>query len=222
MTGNACSPWVACAHGLVFPAGCDSVASVQLRPNELLERAVLHQPLDVPVARVLPRGPGTRDASGPGASGSPSGGSGSASPTCSAAAARRIGHSARDLDPEQRRDGIGLLLLAVALVAAASQWWSLDGPVDVFCRRGRLGSAGRLAWAVPLLLVGLSWWVLRHPAGHAPTGRLVIGWAATVGGALGIAHALAGTPQPVEGASAMRSGRGVRRLPGRGAPGLRA
>ena len=61
---------------------------------------------------------------------------------------------------------------------------------------------------MPLLLVGLSWWVLRHPAGHAPTGRLVIGWAAVIGGVLGIAHALAGTPQPVEGAGAMRSGGG--------------
>ncbi len=123
-------------------------------------------------------------------------------------AARRIGSSARDLDPEQRRDGIGLLLLAVALVAAASQWWSLDGPVDVTADAVVVGSAGQLAWVVPLLLVGLSWWVLRHPAGHAPTGRLVIGWATTIGGVLGIAHALAGTPQPFEGSEAMRSGGG--------------
>ncbi len=123
-------------------------------------------------------------------------------------AARRIGTSARDLDPEQRRDGIGLLLIAVALVAAASQWWSLDGPVDVTADAVVVGSAGRLAWAVPVLLVGLSWWVLRHPAGHAPTGRLVIGWAATIGGTLGIVHALAGTPQPVDGAEAMRSAGG--------------
>jgi len=123
-------------------------------------------------------------------------------------AARRIGSSARELDPDQRRDGIGLLLLAAALVAAASQWWSLDGPVDVTADAVVVGSAGQLAWAVPLLLVGLSWWVLRHPAGHAPTGRLVIGWAATIGGVLGIAHALAGTPQPFEGSEAMRSGGG--------------
>ncbi len=123
-------------------------------------------------------------------------------------AARRVGTSARDLDPEQRRDGIGLLLLTIALVAAASQWWSLEGPVDVTADAVVVGSAGRLAWAAPVLLIGLSWWVLRHPAGHAPTGRLVIGWAATIGGALGIMHALAGTPQPVDGADAMRSAGG--------------
>ncbi|MFL6181541.1 MAG: DNA translocase FtsK [Actinomycetes bacterium] len=122
--------------------------------------------------------------------------------------ARRIGTSAREIDPEQRRDGIGLLLLALALVAAASQWWSLSGSVDEISDAVVIGAAGRLAWAVPVLLVGLSWWVLRHPAGHAPTGRIVIGWVACIGGVLGIAHALAGTPQPFDGASAMRSGGG--------------
>ena len=122
--------------------------------------------------------------------------------------ARRIGTSAREIDPEQRRDGVGLLLLALALVAAASQWWSLSGDIDTVTDAVVVGTAGRLAWAVPILLVGLSWWVLRHPAGHAPTGRLVIGWACCIGGVLGIAHAVAGTPQPVEGAEAMRSGGG--------------
>ncbi len=122
--------------------------------------------------------------------------------------ARRIGTSAREIDPEQRRDGVGLLLLGLAIVAAASQWWSLSGDIDTVADAVVVGSAGKLGWAVPILLVGLSWWVLRHPAGHAPTGRLVIGWACCIGGVLGIAHALAGTPQPVEGAAAMRSGGG--------------
>jgi S-DNA-T family DNA segregation ATPase FtsK/SpoIIIE len=124
------------------------------------------------------------------------------------ALARRVGTSAREIEPEQRRDGIGLLLLAMALVAAASQWWSLSGTVDDVSDAVVIGAAGRLSWAVPILLVGLSWWVLRHPAGHAPTGRIVIGWAACIGGVLGIAHAIAGTPQPIDGANAMRGGGG--------------
>ena len=33
---------------------------------------------------------------------------------------RRVGRSARDLDPAHRRDGLGLLLLGLALVTAAS------------------------------------------------------------------------------------------------------
>src|SRR3954471_16093454 len=41
--------------------------------------------------------------------------------------ARRIGHSARDLDPAHRRDGLGFTLLALAVVVAAREWWGMDG-----------------------------------------------------------------------------------------------
>src|SRR4051794_3631050 len=40
--------------------------------------------------------------------------------------ARRIGSSARDLDPAHRRDGIGLLLIGLATVVAAVEWWGLQ------------------------------------------------------------------------------------------------
>ncbi|MDQ1616927.1 MAG: segregation ATPase FtsK/SpoIIIE, family, partial [Actinomycetota bacterium] len=43
--------------------------------------------------------------------------------------ARRVGSSARDLDPAHRRDGIGLSLIGLATVVAAVEWWSLEGPV---------------------------------------------------------------------------------------------
>src|SRR5665647_3197136 len=39
--------------------------------------------------------------------------------------ARRIGHSASELEPEHRRDGMGLFLLALAVLVAASEWWGL-------------------------------------------------------------------------------------------------
>ncbi|HVQ19282.1 MAG TPA: DNA translocase FtsK, partial [Actinomycetes bacterium] len=124
------------------------------------------------------------------------------------ALARRIGSSARDIDPEHRRDGIGLLLIGLAIVVAASEWWSLQGVAGEAVHSVVAGATGSLAWAIPLLLVALAWWVLRHPAGRAPTGRLVVGWGALLGGVLGLAHAFAGTPQPPEGAVAMRHGGG--------------
>ena len=51
--------------------------------------------------------------------------------------ARRVGTSARDLDPALRRDGIGLTLIGLAVVVAASEWWGLSGPV------GRAGARHR-------------------------------------------------------------------------------
>ena len=44
-------------------------------------------------------------------------------------AVRRVGNTARDLDPAHRRDGRGLAILALAIVIAAVVWWHLDGPV---------------------------------------------------------------------------------------------
>src|SRR5687767_14883159 len=41
--------------------------------------------------------------------------------------ARRVGTSARELDPAHRRDGIGLALLGLAFVVAAIEWWGLRG-----------------------------------------------------------------------------------------------
>src|SRR5688500_11249998 len=41
------------------------------------------------------------------------------------AIARRIGTSARELDPAHRRDGLGLALIGVATVVAAVEWWGL-------------------------------------------------------------------------------------------------
>ncbi|MFM8328936.1 MAG: hypothetical protein ACKN80_01690 [Actinomycetales bacterium] len=39
------------------------------------------------------------------------------------ASIRLLTRGARDLDAEHQRDGIGLLLLIVALLAAATSWW---------------------------------------------------------------------------------------------------
>src|SRR5918999_1863991 len=44
-------------------------------------------------------------------------------------AARRIGHTARELDPEHRRDGLGLFLIGLAIVIASAVWFEAPGSV---------------------------------------------------------------------------------------------
>ncbi len=115
------------------------------------------------------------------------------------AIARSIGHGARELDPEQRRDGVGLGLVSLALISAAAVWWSLPGVVGDLVRRITTGSVGILAWAVPILLAVVAWRTLRHPDRNGPAGRQIIGWSAIVGGVLGLVHLAHGTPRPSDG-----------------------
>jgi S-DNA-T family DNA segregation ATPase FtsK/SpoIIIE len=112
------------------------------------------------------------------------------------AVARSIGHSAGDLEAEQRRDGVGFGLLGLAIVVAASVWWQIPGTVGDAVRTVCTGSVGLLAWAVPILLVVVAWRTLRHPDRNGPAGRQVIGWAATCGGVLGLVHLAHGVPRP--------------------------
>ena len=124
------------------------------------------------------------------------------------AAARAIGRGTLDLDPAHRRDGIGLTCLGAAIVTAAAIWWGLGNVVgrgiDSFVR----GTFGSAAWVVPALLALLAWRYLRHPERNATTGRVVIGWSALMIGTLGLVHIANGTPQPTDGAAAMRGAGG--------------
>ena len=112
------------------------------------------------------------------------------------AVARSIGHSAAELEPEQRRDGVGFGIVALAIVVAASVWWQVPGAVADGVRAATTGSVGLLAWAVPIVLAVIAWRTLRHPDRNGPVGRQVIGWSAMSGGVLGLVHLAHGVPRP--------------------------
>ena len=115
--------------------------------------------------------------------------------------ARAIGHSARDLEPEHRRDGVGLLLLAVSLVVAAGVWFQLGGELFHVVRVAVAGTVGKVGWLVPLGLVYVAVRTMRDPLKGGPVGRQVIGWTALALGVLGIVQIANGDPQPVNGDS---------------------
>jgi S-DNA-T family DNA segregation ATPase FtsK/SpoIIIE len=110
--------------------------------------------------------------------------------------ARRIGQGARDLEPEQRRDGAGLFILALAVVVAASVWWQLPGSVFNGTRSAVAGSVGLLAYFVPLMLCYVAWRNMRDPEANGPAGRQVVGWGALLFGLLGVIQIANGSPKP--------------------------
>jgi S-DNA-T family DNA segregation ATPase FtsK/SpoIIIE len=115
------------------------------------------------------------------------------------ATVRKIGHTARELEPEHRRDGAGLFLIGLAVVVAAAVWWQLPGGIGDFTRTVVNGSVGLLGWFVPLLLCFVAWRNLRNPESNGPAGRQIIGWAALLFGVLGLIHIANGMPRPHRG-----------------------
>ncbi|MEQ7005185.1 DNA translocase FtsK 4TM domain-containing protein [Actinopolymorpha sp. B17G11] len=112
---------------------------------------------------------------------------------------RRIGSSARELDPGLRRDGVGLLFVGLAIVVASAVWWNMPNDVGEGIRVVVSGSVGSLAWAIPILLLLVAWRTLRHPDRNGPGGRQFIGWVAILGGVLGLVHIQHGIPRPEKG-----------------------
>jgi S-DNA-T family DNA segregation ATPase FtsK/SpoIIIE len=123
--------------------------------------------------------------------------------------ARKVGSGARDLDPAHRRDGLGLLLIGLAIVVAAREWWGLPGRVGDAVHAVAAGTFGRVGLVLPLVLLGLGVRLLRHPDLVQATNRVAIGLAATGVAVTGLVHLGRGLPTPPQGAEAMREAGGV-------------
>ena len=122
---------------------------------------------------------------------------------------RKVSHAGQDLEPEHRRDGAGLALIALAVVVAAREWWGLAGIVGEVTHAVVAGTLGRVGYALPivLLLFGLHLW--RTPREHPATNRMAIGTAILAFAACGVVHVSAGIPEPPAGADGMRAAGGI-------------
>ena len=123
------------------------------------------------------------------------------------ASIRFVTRGAKDLDPEHQRDGLGLLLLIVALIAAATSWWQLDNWFGRASYAFFYGAVGRLAILTPVLFGYFALRLFRAPQDKAATGRITIGSLLLVLSSTGLIHII--NPTSINtGATAMREGGG--------------
>ncbi|CAL9420165.1 DNA translocase FtsK [Streptomyces sp. enrichment culture] len=122
---------------------------------------------------------------------------------------RGLGQGARNLDPAHRKDGLALLLLAIALIVAAGTWADLKGPVGELVEILVTGAFGRLDLLVPILVAVVAVRFIRHPEKPEANGRIVIGLSALVIGVLGQIHIGCGSPARSEGVHAIRDAGGL-------------
>ena len=113
--------------------------------------------------------------------------------------AGRNAATARDLDPEHRRDGAALGVLALGLVTAIAVWFGSAGPIGrgitTLCR----DLIGNGALLLPVILIGLGAHMLRQAAEPESRGRIVVGSVALTIAVLGQFDLWAGSPHTTHG-----------------------
>ena len=114
--------------------------------------------------------------------------------------------SARDLDEAHRRDGLGLALIAAAIITAIGIWWQGAGPIGDLVQKAVRVWIGAAAVVFPLLLLVWAVIAMRTAPDPAHRARRVIGAGAITLSVVGICHVLTVSTlaEPAPGAAAIR------------------
>lgn len=122
---------------------------------------------------------------------------------------RGVGTGARELDPAQRRDGLGLLYLSFGIITGSVIWFHTGGFVAGVVNTVVTGGVGVFDIVAPIALFAIAYQVLRHPDNPSrKNGRLLIGWTLFSLTVMGITHILRHNPSPSAGAAAIKSAGG--------------
>ena len=116
-----------------------------------------------------------------------------------ARAVARNAATARDLEPEHRRDGAALGVIVLGVVSAIAAWVHGAGPVGralTVLFRTLIGNA---AVVLPVLLVGLGIHMLRQAPGPESRGRILVGSVALGLAVLGLLDLWANSPTSAHG-----------------------
>ncbi|HTM84179.1 MAG TPA: cell division protein FtsK, partial [Mycobacterium sp.] len=112
--------------------------------------------------------------------------------------ARSVGR-AHDIDAGHRRDGMALALLALAVVVAASSWFTAARPVGAWIDTGVRTVIGSAVVLMPLVAVVIAVILMRSVANPDARPRLVLGATMVTLPVLGLWHLWAGSPQTPDG-----------------------
>ncbi|MEP6844070.1 MAG: cell division protein FtsK, partial [Pseudolysinimonas sp.] len=126
-----------------------------------------------------------------------------------------VGGSARlfgreTLAKEERRDGVPFFLVVLAIIGAIVEWFMPSNDVAISLDAYTFGGLlGRVAFALPVIMLVFAVWLFRHPATVHDNTRLGIGLALMLTTVSGLSHVFGGHPQPKDGAVALAHGGGI-------------
>jgi DNA segregation ATPase FtsK/SpoIIIE, S-DNA-T family len=106
---------------------------------------------------------------------------------------RAVGR-ARELDPAHRRDGLGVAMLVLGVVAAAGIWWGAGGPVGSWLSAAVAAVIGLGAVVLPVLVVAIGVLLMGTQSHPESRPRVAVGSLLLALGVLGLVHIAAGRP----------------------------
>ncbi|TPW76506.1 FtsK/SpoIIIE family DNA translocase [Schumannella soli] len=114
------------------------------------------------------------------------------------------------LAKEERRDGVPFLLLLLAVAGAAVEWFLQRNEIAQAIEMYTFGGLfGRVAFALPVIMLLFAVWLFRHPSSVHDNTRIGIGLVLFLISISGICHLVGGLPQPAEGMPGLAIGGGV-------------
>ncbi|MET0956259.1 MAG: DNA translocase FtsK 4TM domain-containing protein [Cryobacterium sp.] len=125
------------------------------------------------------------------------------------------GGAARALGPEQlskeeRRDGLPFFLVLLSIAGAVIEWFLINDPVAQTLDAWTFGALfGRLAFALPVILLLFAIWLFRNPSSVHDNGRIGIGLSLLLVTVSGLCHIFGGQPAPSQGMEVLALSGGV-------------
>lgn len=114
------------------------------------------------------------------------------------------------LEKDQRRDGFPFLLFVLAIAGAVVEWLNPTNSVSVALDAYTFGGLfGRLAFALPVIMVVFAGWLFRHPASVHDNTRIGIGLGLLLVSIASLCHVFGGRPSAADGMPALAAAGGV-------------
>ena len=115
-----------------------------------------------------------------------------------------------DLERGERRDGVPFLLVLLAVAGAVVEWLNPTDPLaqafDAYTFGGLLG---RVAYALPVIMVLFAGWLFRHPSSVHDNTRIGIGLGLSLVSVSALCHIFGGQPEASAGLPELATGGGV-------------
>ncbi|WP_309619975.1 DNA translocase FtsK 4TM domain-containing protein [Salinibacterium sp.] len=114
------------------------------------------------------------------------------------------------LAKEERRDGVPFLVFLLAVAGAVVEWFNPTDSVAIALDAYTFGGLfGRVAFALPVIMLLFAIWLFRHPSSVHDNGRIGIGVSLLVVTVSGLCHIFGAAPQPTGGMEALARAGGV-------------